>query len=318
MGKFSPEYMERIHRNSISIGLLKAAIKNNTILESRVVKCSSDNELTLDIGDGIIGIIPFNEVEYKPDHSEIKKAAVTSKINKHVKYIPLLMKENSDGTIVVQCSRRLVQKMCYESYISNLRPGDVIDATVTKVVNYGIFCDIGCGIIALLPTNNISVTHIVNPVEELKDLYKLKVVVKSITSDYRVELTHKELLGTWEEEAAKISEGDLLCGTVLSVESYGVFIRISQNLSGLAELDESRGITLKTGDVVSVNVLSIQSKNMKVKLGILSKLEDQQPMPLTFRYTTDITHISKWVYNTETAKKRIESIFDEEIESENT
>jgi small subunit ribosomal protein S1 len=222
--------------------------------------------------------------------------------------MPIDFHIEDDGTVIVNCSRKAVQKMCYENYISKLSVGDIIDAHVMKIVGYGIFCDIGCGIIALLPTNSISVTHIVNPMVELKGISTLKVIVKAIREDGKIELTHKELLGTWKEQIAQFAEGDLVKGTVLSVEDYGVFIRLSQNLSGLAEVPE--GLELNSGDTVSVRIQSIQDKNMKVKLSIVEKIEDNEDKTIRFKYYVNEPHITDWVYSTETAKKQISSHFE--------
>ena len=196
--------------------------------------------------------------------------------------------------------------MCYDDYISKLTPGDVIDAHALKIVSYGIFCDIGCGIVALLPTNNISVTHIVDPMNELKGISALKVVVKNIDENLRVELSHKELLGTWEEEVADMHDGDVTYGTVLSVESYGTFVRISQNVSGLAD---NIDFDVEPGDLVSVRIQSIQHKNMKVKLTIIDNIGSVEDKPMRFKYYITEGHISDWVYSTDTARKKIESHF---------
>lgn len=305
MSKYSPEYMTHRNTESMSLNAVKQAIRMQSILEARVIKCDSENNLTIDIGKNIIGIIPFDELEHHPDNSPIKVASATSKINRHVKYIPISVRQE-DGVFIVDCSRKQVQKICYDNYIANLTPGDVIDAYVLKIMNYGIFCDIGCGIVALLPTNNISVTHIVNPTIELKGISTLKVVVNSIDENYRVELTHKELLGTWLEESADFSEEDLVYGTVLSVEEYGVFIRLSQNLSGLADVTD---LELKPGDLVSARIQTIQDKNMKIKLTILEKVGTSEDKSMRFKYRVTEPHIKDWVYSTPTAKKQIESHF---------
>lgn len=305
MSKYSPEYMTHRNTESLTLNAVKQAIRMQSILEARVIKCDSDNNLTLDIGKNIIGIIPFDELEYHPDGSPVKAASATSRVNRHVKYTPIDVRKDGD-VFVVDCSRKQVQKMCYDNYIANLTPGDVIDAYVLKVMNYGIFCDIGCGIVALLPTNNISVTHIVNPTVELKGISTLRVVVNSIDENYRVELTHKELLGTWEEEAADFEADDVIYGTVLSVEDYGVFIRLGQNLSGLADVTD---FELKPGDLVSARIQIIQSKNMKVKLTIIDKIETTEDSCLRFHYRVNESHIKDWVYSTPTAKKQIESHF---------
>lgn len=305
MSKYSPEYMTHRNREEMSLNAVKQAIRMQSILEARVIKCDSDNNLTIEIGKNIIGIIPFSELEYHPDGTPIKPASATSKVNRHIKYIPISIRKEDD-IFIVDCSRKQVQKICYDNYISNLTPGDVIDAYVLKIMNYGIFCDIGCGIVALLPTNNISVTHIVNPTIELRGISTLKVVVNHIDENYRVELTHKELLGTWEEEVASFNEDDVTYGTVLSVEEYGVFVRLSQNLSGLADVTE---LELKPGDLVSVRIQSIQNRNMKIKLTIIDKIGTATDKPMRFKYYITEPHIKDWVYSTATAKKQIESHF---------
>lgn len=305
MSKYSPEYITHRNREEMSLNAIKQAIRMQSILEARVTKCDSNNNLTIEIGKNIIGIIPFNELEYHPDGTPIKPASATSKVNRHIKYIPISIRKEDD-IFIVDCSRKQVQKICYDNYISNLTPGDVIDAYVLKIMNYGIFCDIGCGIVALLPTNNISVTHIVNPAIELRGISTLKVVVNHVDENYRVELTHKELLGTWEEEATSFNEDDVTYGTVLSVEEYGVFVRLSQNLSGLADVTE---LELKPGDLVSVRIQSIQNRNMKIKLTIIDKVGTATDKPMRFKYYITEPHIKDWVYSTATAKKQIESHF---------
>lgn len=305
MSKYSPEYMTHRDSEDLSLGAVKQAIRDGGILESRVIKCDSNNNLTIHIGRNIIGTVKFDELEYHTDGTPIKQASATSKLNRHIKYTPLSIRKEGN-TFIVECSRKVVQKKCYDEYISKLVPGDVIDAHVLRIMNYGIFCDIGCGIVALLPTNNISVTHIINPIIELRGISTLKVVVKSIDENLRVELSHKELLGTWREEIKDFAEGDAVYGTVLSIESYGTFIRISQNISGLADNSE---IDITPGDIVSVRIQCIQEKNMKVKLTVIDKVGTADEKPMRFKYYITDNHISDWVYSTETAKKKIESHF---------
>lgn len=309
MSKYSPEYLTEMHREPMTLRFVKHAISNETILEAQVIACDEKNTLTVSIGDGIIGKIPFEELEYHVDGKDTKPVAATSKIGKHIKFIPESIEKLDNNDYLVNCSRKHSQKLCYDNYISKLVPGDIIDARVIKIVGYGIFCDIGCGYVALLPTNDISVTHIVNPETALKHVHKLKVVVKS-TDDNKIQLSHKELLGTWEEEVSKFSIGDIVYGTVLTKESYGVFIRISQNLSGLADISE---IDVEVGDTVAVKISSIKPENMKVKLILIHKIDecsgDESSERLSFKYTMTEGHISDWVYSTPEAKKQIESHF---------
>jgi len=312
MSRYNPEYLTEMKREPMSINFVKQAISDNAVLEAKVIKCDDNYTLTVTLGKDINGVIPFNELEYTEEGKELKPVSAMSKVNKHIKFIPESVDKLDDGTYLVQCSRREAQKECIENYISKLKPGDVIDARALRVVGYGIFCDIGCGIVALLPTNNISVTHIVNPEAILSGITRMKVVVQDNTNPFKVQLSHKELLGTWEEEISKFKEGDIVSGVVLSVEKYGIFVRLSQNLSGLAEPTE---INIQAGDLVSVQILSIKPDNMKTRLNITERIEIEdekeaiEARKLKFNYYITEGNIKKWIYSTETAKKHIESNF---------
>jgi len=310
MNIYNPEFFEQKQFESLNYNQVSKALDRHEVIEAKVIKCTANNDLVVDIGENITGIIRFNEIEYHPDNSPIKPVASTSKVGKHVKFYVNEIEDNKDGTYTAYCSRKELQKSCYENYISKLVPGDVIDAYFVKATGYGAFCDIGCGIIAFLYANNISVTHVIDPVVEMAATTKMKVVVKSIDSKtLRVELTHKELLGTWEEEASNFSEGDVILGTVLSVEEYGTFIRIGQNISGLS--DNKYKVDINTGDVVSVRVVKINRHNMKIKLNIIDRIDnDKENNKFKFRYRNIPKHIDKWVYSIPESKKVVESRFD--------
>ena len=87
------------------------------------------------------------------------------------------------------------------------KTGDIIDAKVTHLESFGAFCDIGCGNIALLPIDAISVSRISHPKDRFTVGDSIKVIIKSIAEDGKITLSHKELLGTWEENAAMFAPG---------------------------------------------------------------------------------------------------------------
>lgn len=302
---YTPEFMTGFDGKVLTLTEVNRAIDNKNILESLVISCDGDLNLELKMGEGIIGKIAFDEVEYRFDGASTKEIAALSKVGRHVQYIPTAINQNEDGTYLVTCSRKLAQKECYDNYISKLVPGDIIDAKITSIENYGVFCDIGCGIIALLPTKLISVTHIINPKDILDVSANLKVVVRKVKEDGKIELTHRELLGTWKEEASNLSVGKTVVGTVLSVEDYGTFVRLSQNLSGLAS--PTPGVELNPGDMVSVHINSIYEDTLKVKLSIVSKIGSETEK-LKFKYYTTSGHIDEWVYSD--GKKSIKTDFN--------
>ena len=115
-----------------------------------------------------------------------------------------------------------------------------------------------------------------------------KVIIKAIDEDNRVTLTHKELLGTWEENAEVFSVGETVSGIIRSVENYGIFIELAPNLAGLAELRDDRRafFDLKAGNSVSVYIKSIIPEKMKIKL-VLIDVGTDVPTPTPIQYFID-------------------------------
>ena len=108
----------------------------------------------------------------------------------------------------------------------------------------------------------------------------------------RITLTHKELLGTWLENASRFSEGDTVRGTVRGVMDYGCFVELAPNLSGLADARED----LRPGDGVSVYIKSIRPERMKIKLQVIEKLPPlAEPEPLRYQITDGV--LDRWVYS---------------------
>lgn len=181
----------------------------------------------------------------------------------------------------------------------------MIPARVTRLDPFGAFCDIGCGVISLLPIDCMSVSRIAHPRDRFRCGQEIRVVVKSPCDRFgRITLSHRELLGTWEENAARFTPGQTAAGVIRSVEDYGVFIELAPNLAGLAECRDD----ITVGKTAAVYIKSIIPERMKIKLAVIDVSERLMPAP-DYDYP-DITHISRWKYSPEGCEKVIESVFD--------
>lgn len=303
MMDFKPEQYTKSNYFVYKLDELKKAIEKGTILEGLVFKCDNKTlELTIELGNNIIGYIPLEEFEYSLSDKALKSIAVISKVGKTIHFKAISYTENDDK-IRVKLSRKLAQQDCYENYISKLEVGQIINARVTSIENYGMFCDIGCGIISLLPIENVCTTHIVEPKKQFKGIKNIKAVVKSIDNG-KIIISHKELIGTWTEEASRFKTGEIINGIVQSVEDYGTFIEITPNLVGLADCKQD----LHSGDVVSVCIHSIMPDKMKVKLSVIS-ISDSKCI-MRFRYNLPKESIIKhWVYSPECCERIVETVF---------
>jgi small subunit ribosomal protein S1 len=283
---------------------LRLALQSNKTLEGIASSCSRDFDLRLDLG-GVTGIIPYGQALYMQNGEPPKDIAVITRVGKPVCFkVKELYGEGEEKFALL--SRSDAQKECIEEYISYLLPGDVINCRVTHTEKFGAFVDVGCGVTALLPVDCISVSRISHASDRLKPGDDIRCVISRIESDpFRIFLSLKELLGTWEENAANFSPGQTVRGIVRGIEPYGVFIELAPNLSGLSEY---RG-DIEPGDEVAVYIKSIDEKKMKVKLVVVGVQGKAQPQPIKYYVPENVTHIYRFIYSTPECSKQIETDF---------
>lgn len=315
MNRYMPEgsYITQSENRELtsSVAGLERAAQLGRIVEGIAVMCDGDMRLTVDLC-GIRGVIPREEAAYSPDGSAIKDIAVITRVGKPVCFKVLGVSFDEYGKPIALLSRRAAQIECVNAYLTELIPGDIIDARVTHLEQFGAFVDIGCGVISLLTVDCISVSRISHPRERLRVGMQIKTVVKSIDRDVcRIYVTHKELLGTWKENAGEFTVGQTVAGIVRSVEEYGVFVELTPNLAGLAECKDGVAV----GQCAAVFIKNILPERMKIKLVIID-VREGIPSPTQPRYYWNgEMHISRWDYSPPECNKQIFTDFDAEYRS---
>ena len=283
---------------------LAEASMEGRVVEARAVLCDAEHNLHVEM-PCMEGIIPYMEGAVGIAEGTTRDIALISRVSKPVSFLVQGFEYQADGTRRAVLSRRAAQEKCRFEYVASLQPGDIISARVTRLETFGAFCDIGCGLPALLPIASISVSRIAHPSDRLTPGMDILAVVSSLEGE-RVCLSQRELLGTWEENAALFSQGETVAGIVRSVEDYGIFVELTPNLAGLAEPREG----VKIGQHAGVYIKSILPEKMKLKL-ILIDAQDTAPAPPSPpRYFLTKGHISRWVYSPPRCSKRVESVFD--------
>ena len=280
----------------------KEAYQKGIPIEARALSCDKEHNLHIDFGF-IEGIIPRSECAVGIDEGTTRDIAIIARVNKPVKFLITDIKElNGKPTAIL--SRKILQNRFYQLKLPEFKTGDIISASVTHLENFGVFCDIGCGINALLPIDNISVSRIPHPNVRFSVGDEIKVIIKDIDHDNRVTLSHKELLGTWEENAENFSVGETVSGIIRSVENYGIFIELAPNLAGLAEYTSN----VEVGQQASVYIKSIIPEKMKFKLIIVEAFNADYPTPEPeYFYIGD--HIDYFKYSPDCSDRIIETIF---------
>lgn len=292
-----------------SLRMLEKAMYKGVILEGICSLCDCrDMSLRIDFGF-CEGIIPKEEVQYCPDGG--KDIAVITRVGKPCAFKVVKM-ISTPGRPRVILSRKAAQEECMKSYVSRLSAGDVVPATVTHLDSFGAFVDIGCGIVSLICVDSISVSRIFHPRDRLFAGQRIWAAVKAIDkTNGRIYMTLRELLGTWEENAAAFTPGSGVAGIVRSVEDYGIFVELAPNLAGLAERRDG----IAPGDVCSVYIKSIIPERMKIKLVIIDSLRSQPPQGIKYFVDPEkVRHLSRWTYSPKGCNKIIETVFDDGAE----
>ncbi len=287
-----------------SLHMLEKAMRRGVILEGIAKKCDcTDMSLRIDFGfcEGII-----SRSEAMTAASGTKDIAVISRVGKAVCFkVKSIIQEG--GRPVAILSRREAQEECERFFVSRLSPGEIIPVTVTHLDSFGAFVDIGCGIISLMCIDSISVSRIFHPSDRLRTGQSLMAVVRSRDSESgRIYMSLRELLGTWEENAAEFSPLTTVSGIIRSIEPYGIFVELTPNLAGLAEVREDA----RAGDYCSVYIKNILPDRMKIKLVIIDTCCSGQTPPIRYFVDTErVRRLEHWRYSPKGARKIVETVF---------
>ena len=266
---------------------LRKSVGTGQVFQGTCVKCDEFHNLHVDLGT-IKGLIPREETALGIADGRTKEYSILSRVGKPVCFQVLGF--DSRGNAIL--SRRAAQSDARDFFLSALRPGDVIPAVVLNPAEFGVFCDIGCGFPALMRVGRCCVSRLETSASHFRTGQAIHTAVLSVDDALgQVQLTGRELLGTWEENAARFRPGQTVPGTVRSVMSYGIFVELTPNLSGLAEPAEG----IRAGTPVSVYIRAILPEKHKIKLNIIEVL-NASPLPGTLEYFITSGHLDRWEY----------------------
>jgi len=300
--QFLPEGLRPPHVHTFQT--LKTAAETGEILEAVVQRCGTDHTLHLSL-NGIAAQIPHQEVNAPWINGSERDIAVLSRVGKQICFTVKSVTSDEKGAPLALLSRREAQEKAMDHFLQHLKPGTLLTGRITRLESFGAFVDIGCGIIALLPVERISVSRIAHASDRFRVGDRILAAVLTFDPQQRrITLTHRELLGTWMENASRFSAGETVRGTVRSVMEYGTFVELTPNLSGLADSRPD----LRPGDGVSVYIKSLRGENMKVKLHIIETLPPVEgPEPLYYQITDG--QLERWIYSPPDCAKRVETDF---------
>lgn len=276
---------------------LRRAQAEGQILEGIAESCDPNRNLAVRLGP-LVGIIPREETALGIAQGATREIAILSRVGKPVSFLVTGF-ETVNGATRPVLSRCQAQRLAQQHIFNTFYPGQIIPAVVTHLEPFGAFVDIGCGVTSMIGIENISISRLPHPDRRFRVGQSIFAVVTGLDREKsRVTLSHKELLGTWAENAALFTPGMTVPGHIRSVKDYGLFVELLPNLSGLAEPRPG----YVEGERVSVYIKSILSQQMKIKLLLIDHLEPlDAPEPLTYFQTEG--RLDRWRYAPEDCRR---------------
>jgi small subunit ribosomal protein S1 len=185
----------------------------------------------------------------------------------------------------VVLSRRAVledeRKEMRQAILDRLSPGDVVEGTISNIVDFGAFVDLE-GIDGLIHISELSWSHVNHPSEVLEIGQSVKVKVLDIDRDrQRISLGLKQTQSDpWQQVIEAYREEDVVEGRVTKVVTFGAFVEILPGVEGLVHISElaqhhvenPREI-VSQGDVVRVKIIEMDADRRRLSLS-LKRVED--------------------------------------------
>ena len=185
----------------------------------------------------------------------------------------------------VVLSRRVVleesRKAERTEILSKLKPGMRLKGTVSSIVDFGAFVDLG-GIDGLVHISELSWNHVNHPSEVVKVGQEIEVEVLDVDLNReRISLGLKQTTeDPWRALVKKYPTGAVVEGTVTKLVPFGAFVDLGDGIEGLVHIsemahkhvDQPSQVT-HVGAKVQVKVMDIDLERRRISLSMKSAAE---------------------------------------------
>jgi small subunit ribosomal protein S1 len=173
------------------------------------------------------------------------------------------------------------QKEQREDFLANLKPGEVREGTVSSVVNFGAFVDLG-GMDGLVHVSELSWKHVDHPGSVVQVGDKIQVQVLEVDLDReRISLSLKATQqDPWQEFATNHRVGELVYGRVTKLVPFGAFVQVGDGIEGLVHISEMSAHhvdlpeqVVTPGEELWVKIIDLDLQRRRISLSIKQAAE---------------------------------------------
>ena len=247
------------------------------VVEGTVIEAVKGG-LIVDIG--LRGFLPASLVEMR------RVRDLSPYIGQKIKAKILELDKNRNNVVL---SRRQyleeTQSEVRETFLSQLKKGQIREGVVSSIVNFGAFVDLG-GVDGLIHVSELSWKHIDHPSEVVKVGDKVTVEVLDVDLDReRISLSLKATQeDPWQRFARTHVPGQIVKGKVTKIVQFGVFISVEDGIEGLVHISElaNRHVenpetVVKPGETVFVKVIDVDLDRRRISLSLKQANDSVDP-----------------------------------------
>lgn len=189
----------------------------------------------------IDGFLPVSQLapENYPRISGGDKSKILEKLKSFVGQefeVTVITLNEADNKIIF--SEKDVWNKKQKPALDKYKIGMAVEGRITAITNFGVFVSFGENIEGLIHISELAWQRIDSPSEMYKVNDKIKAEIISIDGA-KVFLSAKKLLkDPWMEASAKYQIGQVVPGTILKVNPFGLFVKLDDEIHGLAHISQ--------------------------------------------------------------------------------
>jgi ribosomal protein S1 len=189
----------------------------------------------------IKGFLPVSQLapEHYPRVSGGDKSKILDKLKKFVgekMEVNVITLEEGDDKIIF--SEKELWNKRKKDVISQYKEGMVVEGTITAITNFGVFVSFGENMEGLIHISELAWQRIDSPHDLVKVGDTIKAEVVKLEGS-KIFLSAKKLMkDPWHTATKKYKEGTVVEGEILKVNPFGLFVKLDEEIHGLAHISE--------------------------------------------------------------------------------
>jgi small subunit ribosomal protein S1 len=249
-------------------GKIEEIFTNDSTVTGTVIEVVKGG-LILDIG--LRGFLPASLVEMR------RVRDLHPYVGKELEAKVIELDKNRNN--VVLSRRKFLEETQSEfrkEFLETLQKGEVRKGTVSSIVNFGAFVDLG-GVDGLVHVSELSWKHIDHPGEVVEVGQEVEVEVLDVDLDReRVSLSLKATQeDPWRQFARQHYVGEFIPGNVTKLVPFGAFVKVEDGIEGLIHISELAEAhvevpeqVVKVSDQITVKIIDIDDVRRRISLSL--------------------------------------------------